>query len=350
MWSTLSNAGVPAADRFEWFTDMVARDLVPVSVTSPYADDFRAEAAVLDLGPLRVSAHAHGPLRSRRPAALTRRSDPEQYQLALVHGKNPMWISQNGNDSGPVVRELVLWDTSRPFESGTRDEHGISDVLVLHIPRAALPIRADKVDRLLARRIPAQRGTGAVLARFLTSLGDHAAECGPGELARLGGIARDLAAVCLAEHADAAREVDAGARSRALLERVKAFIEHNLDDPGLAPEAIAGRHHISVRSLHLLFQGEEESVSRLIRRRRLERCHADLARPELAHHPVHAIASRWGFSSAAVFSRAFREAYGLTPREHRRQTSRSTSCTDPQGSLRTGQTPPDGSLLTWLNG
>ncbi|MFD0272299.1 helix-turn-helix domain-containing protein [Kitasatospora sp. NPDC127111] len=345
----MSNAGLPAADRFEWFTDMVARDLVPVTVTSPKAADFRADAGVLDLGPVRVSAHAHPPLRSRRPPALTRRSDPEQYQLALVNGENPMWISQRGHDSGPVTGELVLWDTSRPFEAGTRDERGTSRALVLHIPRAALPVHADKIDRLLARRIPARHGTGAILARFLTSLGDHAAECGPDELEQLGRIARDLAAVCLAEHADATREVDAEARSRALLERIKTFIEHNLDDPGLAPGAIAARHHISVRSLHLLFQGEQESVGRLIRRRRLERCRADLARPELAHHPVHAIASRWGFSSAAVFSRAFREAYGLTPREHRRQTSEGASRADRQGSLRTGQSPPDGSLLAWLN-
>ncbi|MER7771785.1 helix-turn-helix domain-containing protein [Kitasatospora sp. NPDC096140] len=346
----MSNAGVPAQDRFAWFTDMVARDLVPVTVSSPEAADFRAEAAVLDLGPVRVSAHCHPPVRSRRPSALTRRSDPEQYQLALVGGRNPMWISQHGNDSGPVSGELVLWDTSRPFEAGTRYEDGTSQALILHIPRTALPVNADKTDRLLARQISARRGTGAILARFLTSLGDHAAECGPEELERLGGIARDLAAVCLAESADAAREVDATTRSRALLEQAKVFIEHNLDHPDLGPEMIAGRHHVSVRSLHLLFQGEEESVSRLIRRRRLERCRADLARPELAEHSIRSIAARWGFASAAVFSRAFREAYGLTPREHRRQSAHGAACANPQENLHSAQTRADGSLLTWLGG
>ncbi|MFJ4096767.1 helix-turn-helix domain-containing protein [Kitasatospora sp. NPDC089913] len=314
----MSNAGMPAAERFEWFTDTVSRGVVPVTVSSPQAGDFEAEAAFLGLGPVDVSIHTHPALRSSRPAALTRRSDPEQYQLALVSGENPMWISQRGTDSGPAGGDLVLWDTSRPFEAGTRDEHGTSRCLVLHIPRKEFPINPDKADRLLARRIPAQRGTGAILVRFLTSLGEHAAECGPEELGRLGAIARDLAAVCLAEHADASREVDAGARARALLERVKAFIEHNLDDPALAPGTIAERHHMSLRSLHLLFQDEEESVSRLIRRRRLERCRADLARPELAHQSVRDLAARWGFANASAFGRAFREAYGLTPRDHRR--------------------------------
>ncbi len=317
----MSNAGVPAAERFGWFTDMVARYLVPVSVSSPQAADFRAEAAFLDLSAVAVSTHTYPALRSRRPAALTRRSDPEQYQLALVDGANPMWISQHGSDSGPVSGELVLWDTSRPFEAGTRDEHGTSRSLILHIPRTGFPLHADKVDRLLARRIPARRGTGALLAGFLTSLGDHAAECGPEELGRLGVIARDLAAVCLSEYADATRDLDAGVRARALLERVKLFIEHNLDDPALTPGVVAEHHHISVRSLYLLFQGEEESVSGLIRRRRLERCRADLARPELAHRSVRDVAARWGFPNASAFGRAFREAYGLTPRDHRRRSA-----------------------------
>ncbi|KJY28794.1 hypothetical protein VR45_31530 [Streptomyces sp. NRRL S-495] len=249
----------------------------------------------MSLGPVGVSIHTRPALRSRRSAALTRHCDPEQYQLALVDGANPMWISRRGTDSGPASGELVLRDTSRPFEAGARDEYGGSRRLVLHIPRTELPINPDKADRLLARRIPAQRGTGAILVRFLTSLGEHAAECGPEELGRLGAIARDLAAVCLAE-------------------------QHNLDDPDLAPGTIAERHHISVRSLHLLFQHEEESVSRLIRRRRLERCRADLARPELAHHSVRDLAARWGFANASAFGRAFREAYGLTPRDHRRRS------------------------------
>lgn len=66
-----------------------------------------------------------------------------------------------------------------------------------------------------------------------------------------------------------------------------------------------------------MFQDRGEGVAATIRRRRLEHCHADLARPELLDRPIHAIAARWGFGSAAVFSRAFREAYGTSPTERR---------------------------------
>ncbi|MEV6209350.1 helix-turn-helix domain-containing protein [Kitasatospora sp. NPDC051914] len=45
----------------------------------------------------------------------------------------------------------------------------------------------------------------------------------------------------------------------------------------------------------------------------------DQLRPDAQHEPVQAVAARWGFASATVFSRAFRTAFGTTPTEYRRQ-------------------------------
>jgi AraC-like DNA-binding protein len=59
-------------------------------------------------------------------------------------------------------------------------------------------------------------------------------------------------------------------------------------------------------------------VAGWIRARRLERCRHDLADPGMAARPVAAIAARWGFTSAADFSRVFRAAHGVPPAEYRR--------------------------------
>jgi AraC-like DNA-binding protein len=50
----------------------------------------------------------------------------------------------------------------------------------------------------------------------------------------------------------------------------------------------------------------------------MEQCRRDLSDPALESRPVAAIAMRWGFSSAADFSRAFRAAHGMPPAEYRR--------------------------------
>jgi AraC-like DNA-binding protein len=75
---------------------------------------------------------------------------------------------------------------------------------------------------------------------------------------------------------------------------------------------------MSLRSLHQLFHDEGLTVAGWIRSRRLEGCRRDLADPSLDARPVAAVAARWGFSSAAEFSRAFRAAHGMPPAEYRR--------------------------------
>ncbi|MFG2875321.1 helix-turn-helix domain-containing protein [Streptomyces sp. NPDC048337] len=316
MWTSVSAATLPVAERFEWFHDIVASALIPTAIRSELSADFEAEVSMLDLGVTQVSSFTHSPLRSRRTPALIRRGDPEQYQLALITGGR-WWMSQCGGDEEFGVGDLILWDTSRPQETVAHGGDGPSGSLILHLPKDALPLPSGRVDRLLGRRIPGDSGMGAVLARYISSLGAHGAECEPRELRGLGGATVELAAACLAQRLDAYRELPAETRARVLRERIDAFIEDNLGDPALDPGLIAAAHGISVRGLHALFRDRPESVSATVRRRRLDRCRTDLTRPELAGRPVHDIAARWCLPNAAAFSRAFREAYGLTPTAYR---------------------------------
>ncbi|MEU1572607.1 helix-turn-helix domain-containing protein [Streptomyces collinus] len=99
--------------------------------------------------------------------------------------------------------------------------------------------------------------------------------------------------------------------------RVKDHILRHLADPGLAPPAIAAAHFVSVRYLHKLFQSEGVTVGEWIRTQRLERCRRDLLRSPAPGDGVAAVARRWGFTSPSHFSRAFRAAYGVAPREWR---------------------------------
>ncbi|MFF9019764.1 helix-turn-helix domain-containing protein [Streptomyces eurythermus] len=71
-----------------------------------------------------------------------------------------------------------------------------------------------------------------------------------------------------------------------------------------------------------LFRQQGETVAASIRRRRLERCRADLTDPRVRQRPISAAAARWGFLRPADFSRAFRAAYGVTPGELRQTALR----------------------------
>ncbi|WP_327284443.1 MULTISPECIES: helix-turn-helix domain-containing protein [unclassified Streptomyces] len=317
MWSRLSAAAVPEAERLDWFTDVVAQELVSTAIRSGRPGKFWAEASVLDLGGVQVSTFDFSSLHSRRTAAHVRRSDPEQYQIGLVTD-GTMSLAQNRSDTGLFSGDMVLWDTSLPMESlALPGDDGLIRAVTLSFPRDAMPLRGARVERLLARRIPGGHGLGAILAQYMRSLAAHGADCGPAELNRLGTVALDLVGACLAGQLGAEDELSAEARNRALMERINSFIDHNLGDPQLTPSAVAARHGISLRWLQLLFREQGQTVAAGIRQRRLERCRADLAAPGLLTSPVHAVARRWGFTNPAVFSRTFREAYGASPTEFR---------------------------------
>ncbi|MFD8635583.1 helix-turn-helix domain-containing protein [Streptomyces sp. NPDC059533] len=300
-------------DRFDWFCDTVSSDVMPIALNTRHADDFQASVMSMDLGVAQLSSFVCSPVFSHRSPAHVRRGDPENMQLALIT-QGSFRISQRGNDS-VVVGGLVLTDTSRPSEGAFKG--GQSGALVMQIPRQALALGADRVDRLLAQSLAADVGSGAILADFLKSLVTRGPHCSPEELHAMGAVTLDLATAFLARQLGDLGQAPAEARAQETLQRVYRFIENNLGDLGLTPQTIADRHNMSVRRLHVLFGDQPLTVAARIRQRRLERAHADLACGELRGWPVQAIAHRWGFASATGFSRAFRDAYGITPTEHR---------------------------------
>ncbi|MFF5436382.1 helix-turn-helix domain-containing protein [Streptomyces achromogenes] len=312
----MSTDVIPPEERLDWYSDSVSREVMPAQLSCERPAEFQGEAAVLHLGGVRVTRAAMSPLRSRRTAAMIRRGDPEQYQLALLL-EGTTSLSQHRNECTIGASDLMLWDTSRPSDYLMPAAGGRVRVRILSLPRTIMPLSSRRLDRMLARRIPGDNGMAAILASFLSSLDDHGSACTPQELRRLETVAVDLLTACLAQHLDAEGRLCADLRSRALVHRIHAFIEQNLGDPALSPSAIDAHHNISVRTLHHLFHGQGESVSARIRRRRLERCRADLADPGFRRRPMSAITARWGFSGPVLFSRSFREAYGLSPTEFR---------------------------------
>ncbi|MFD8014485.1 helix-turn-helix domain-containing protein [Streptomyces sp. NPDC058955] len=325
MLQASSEAVGAGEDGFDWFRETVSSNVMPVMLSTRRTDDFRASVTDLDLGVVRLTALEFSPVHSRRTLSHVRRGDPEQLQLAFPT-RGTFRVSQGGNTS-VVTGGLVLTDTSRPSAGACTG--GQVETVVLQIPRQALALRPNRVDRLLAQNLAADTGSGAILADFLKTLLARGPSCRPDELRGMGSLALDLATAFLARRLGDPDEAPGEARARETLQRIHRFIENNLSDPGLTPRLIADRHHMSLRGLYVLFGDQPLTVAAHITRSRLERAHADLARQELSGQHVQTIAARWGFSSATVFSRGFREAYGISPSEHRARslTTPDTPCT-----------------------
>ncbi len=314
----ITNAHLPASDRFGFWAGLVSDQLARMRLTSPVASrDFVARASLTQAGPVRVAWFRSPPAHLSRTWAHVRADDPGMYQLMLVTGA-PLWIEQRRQDSGLVHGALTMFDLSEPFRGEVPDRGRDTEVIIAQIPHRALPLPVDRARQALAVPMAAS-GVGGVLADLMTSIRAHGADCDPQGLERLGWMTADLAGAVIARQLDAYRHLPTQTRQDVMRARILSFIDANLADPRLGPAAVAGFHHLSLRAVHALFQQHDGgTVAAVIRRRRLERCREDLTDPRLDALPVAAIGARWGMGQPQGFSRAFRTMFGVAPGAYRR--------------------------------
>ncbi|MFF7074465.1 AraC-like ligand-binding domain-containing protein [Streptomyces pseudovenezuelae] len=308
----------PPGERFDRWREMITRSYLPSAVSCDEAADFHGVARVLQAGPVHVATLRLPALQVLRTPIHVRRFDPDQYQLAMtLQGRRTM--AQSGLEVAPEVGDLVLNDSSHPYESWMLPDGGVVETITVGIPRAALPLPRAKVDQLLAAPMAAGTGLEGLLAQFLVHLVAESESYRPQDTVRLGTVVLDLATAVLAHRTETGDVIPPESRQRVLLVSIHAFIERRLGTVQLSPALVAAAHHISVRQLHRLFLHQGTTVSEWIRHRRLECCRRDLLDPRLAELPVHAVGARWGFKCAADFSRAFKTAYGTPPGDFRRR-------------------------------
>ncbi|WP_198351826.1 helix-turn-helix domain-containing protein [Streptomyces typhae] len=310
---------VPAADRFDAWREASAQALLPTLMDQVGCDgahdEFRAGLRAAGLGPVQLADLTYGPLRARRTPRLIRASDPEHYLLSLIRDGSQGYAAVTG-DATLHPGDLLLHDTTQPFTAHVPDAARYASTII-QIPRALVPLPADRVRDLVGIPVPGHDPLGALLRQFLIGL-TTAHDLTPADSVRLGTVLLDLFTALVARLLDDTPAPAQATHREALLLRIRQYVEHHLEDQEMTPASVAAAHHISVRHLHSVFEGQTTGVAGTIRIRRLERCRRELADPALVEEEVRAIAARWGFARATDFSRAFRREYGMSPREFRK--------------------------------
>jgi AraC-like DNA-binding protein len=311
---------VPAGERRAYWHDAVWRTFVPLDVSTPRDPSdapFSGAVRTDRLGYLQISTVDADPERVSRTSRLIAR-DSDEYLLIGLQGRGPAVITQDGRDAFLRPGDFALYDTTRPYTLSFPDRFQMK---VFQLPRQVLGLRESDLRRITGITHRGDEGPAAMVAPFLAGLAAGAASCRPQVGEMLARNAVDLLATLIAEHLGR-DTAGTDAAHHALLLRIRAFIGRHLADPGLSPESIAAAHRISVRYLHRLFQSDGTTVSRWIQHRRLEECRRELSRPGRLTPAVAAVAHRWGFTSPAHFSRVFRAAYGMSPREWQARNER----------------------------
>lgn len=237
-----------------------------------------------------------------------RRTDGEYTAVLLVRQGQEVF-SQSGRQASIGPGSALIWDGVVPGECHS---DGLLVKTTLFMPRDLFLEALPHLDALIVRPLaptPSLRLLFDWLQISMTSavLDKEAA-------ATAGRVAIDLLTSALGASSNMVLNTQA-----IRLMEIKAFIESQIADPGLTVEDIARANAVSTRYLHILFQGTGETCRQFLMRRRREAARqlllssGTLSITEIAH--------RYGFDSPSSFSRAYRTAYGVSPREAR-NTSR----------------------------
>lgn len=315
MGITYSTESLEPPERLPEFDRLQVASEHPMHFTSSSPETFGAHVRAVDLGAVNVVDLCCSPAQVLRTPQLVREVDPGLVSVVMVRSGR-LAISQGDRKALLQAGDLALYTSWQPFRIDIDSDSGPARLVRAQMARTVLTPVIDGVEHTIATNLSGRRGVSGLLGQFLTRVADDWEDYSPADAPRLGNLAVDLLTATVAHelHPDGP---GSGRPRQALLSQIMTFVRRHLHDPQLSPRTIAAANHISVSYLHRLFQEHESTLGAWIRQERLDRARRDLADPRLLHLPVHRIAARWGYPDHATFTRAFRTAFGVPPRDLR---------------------------------
>lgn len=185
--------------------------------------------------------------------------------------------------------------------------------------RVVLLLSRDRFGRI-AHLLEAVKGMvlpavqGRLLADYMLVLKRNLPDLAAEDLARFPAAVEAMLAACLAPSAErlstARRQIEL-----TLMERVRQAVRRNLRSPSLGPDKLCRETAMSRSQLYRVLEGEG-GVAHYIQRRRLSESFSILCDASNTY-PIAKIAEALCFADALSFTRAFRQEFGVTPREVR---------------------------------
>jgi AraC-like DNA-binding protein len=309
----LDTADLPARDRTDAIHAAMTEASAPCFVIHEHLEDsIHARMELWDFGTANVFSTWSSGIQLLRTAKQARQDAMPVVALSVqkaADGRQDQLAHQRVVPPG----EMLVMDLSAPYDFSWSG-NGAAGCVQIPIEHIGLPV---DVIRRAAARLPSSPLYRLVTGHVDDLTRDAARLSADPSAPALGAATVELARALLSSAAydeQQARPV----MVETLLTQIRAYVRAHLADPDLRPATIAAAHHISVRYLYKVCAQAELSLEQWIIGERLQGARAELVRPESRGRSIAMIARRWGFGDPTHFSRRFRAAYGLSPREWRR--------------------------------
>ncbi len=311
-----STDDVHPRDGFRRYREIVCDQLMFCELESYEGRSFAAKMECATIGPLGITAVAHGAMRLEvTQDALRRQRGGDSLYVALKRSGRAV-TRQGEREAITGAGDIFVLD-QQPMVDVNRSA---ASVLVLEIPRDRLESLLGPARLYTALTVGADRASTQLATTFFRDLIQVREDLPPDSAARMASIGVDLIVASLAERM--AQEVPRTLHGTVVVQRAKAYIEANRHDADLDPPALAAAMGVSLRRLQELFHERGQHISDWIWERRLALAAERLADPACLHLPIGTLAYACGFVTPAHFTRRFKHHHGLAPGEFRRAAIR----------------------------
>jgi AraC-like DNA-binding protein len=300
--------GIAPPERLAFWNALVDRVYSGTYVKSA-SEDFTGEMWTWQVGDLAM-------IRPRSTASFVGRDPrytPDERLILHLQCRGSSSHRQSGTETMLGAGDFVI---ASPHEAYAIDL-AAHELLVVEFPRAPLAERFPGLDDALRQRMSGGTPGARVFHDFLLSLWRQSQQgfADPDWQEGVSQVFYDLVALAMR----GATKPDAAAPSAdsALRRRVLGIVEAQLADPALRTLNLAAACGASVRTIQNLFASMGTTPSAYILERRLARAAERLgAAPDAS---ITEVAFELGFNDSAYFARAFRQRFGVSPREWRRK-------------------------------
>jgi AraC-like DNA-binding protein len=307
----LDTSVVQEVDRAEFVHEALALTMVPIELHWPHQQPgVVAHGVITELGDLTVCSGRTSALRVERTPSLARDAlEPSIFVNVQLTGSS--MVVQGDREAVLYPGDLVIYDSTAPYT--LLNETGMTGEF-FRIPHSALALPHNLIRKACAVSLSPGHPLTSLTNDYLRRLAaDPQIPTVPdGDL--VGHPSIELIRAVIATHLRA-DNLSIEPLVATLQLRILEYARHHLGDPDLCAEQIAAAHYISVRHLYRVMAEGGVSLTDWIRVHRLEACGQELE--QTSSTPIAAVARRHGFTNMSSFSRAFRAAYGFSPREWR---------------------------------
>jgi len=270
--------------------------------------------AMRDMNLLRVTASPHKVARDRRRVA----RGGQQFILLSHMRMGKGLVLQSGREAILEPGDIAIYDTTSPYEMRL---DGAFEMDVLRIDRDIFSRFVGEVSDSTARVVSGRTGTGRICSRLISEIASELYAVDDLSLRQINESLLGLIAMGLQEVRGSLPDPRRTVQQHALIQRAARVVDDELANPDLTCEFVAMQLGVSYRYLLKVFGENGKSLAHMIWEQRLGEARRQLAGSRVVGKPVTTIAYDCGFKDPAHFSRAFRNRFGVSPRQFRNSSS-----------------------------